>query len=128
MAKALVTIGKDDLPTPSSYVGLTATLVDSGRNTEGYMIGAVIREDVGKVEVSWKYLTVNQWASILQKFSSKFGGAFSQNVTFFDQVRADWITREMYVNDRTSGGLIQLDPVTGMPRGWENPKLSLIEV
>lgn len=128
MAKALVTIGEHDLPTPSTYVGLTATLVDSGRNTEGYMIGAVIREDVGKVEVSWKYLTVAQWASILQKFSSKFGGAFSQDVTFYDQVRADWITREMYVGDRTSGGLIQLDPVTGAPRGWENPKLSLIEV
>lgn len=128
MAKALVTVGDTALPTPSTYVGLTSTLVDSGRNTEGYMIGAVIREDVGKVEVSWKYLTVAQWASILQKFSSQFGGAFSQNVTFFDQVRADWITREMYVGDRTSAGLIQLDPVTGAPRGWENPKLSLIEV
>ena len=128
MAKALVTVGEAALPNPSTYVGLTATLVDSGRNTEGYMIGAVIREDVGKVEVSWNYLTVAQWASILQKFSSKFGGAFSQDVTFYDQVRADWITREMYVGDRTSSGLIQLDPVTGAPRGWKNPKLSLIEV
>ena len=128
MAKALVTVGEAALPNPSTYVGLTATLVDSGRNTEGVMIGAVIREDVGKVEVSWNYLTVAQWASILQKFSSKFGGAFSQDVTFYDQVRADWITREMYVGDRTSSGLIQLDPVTGAPRGWKNPKLSLIEV
>lgn len=128
MTKALVTVGGSALPTPSSYVGLTSTLVDSGRNTEGVMIGAVIREDVGKVEVMWNYLTVAQWASILQKFSSTFGGSFSQNVEFFDQVRADWITREMYVGDRTSSGLIQLDPVTGIPRGWKNPKLSLIEV
>lgn len=128
MAKALVTIGTSDLPTPSSYVGLTSTIVDSGRNTEGVMIGAVIREDVGKVEMSWNYLTVAQWSAILKKFSSVHGGSFSQNVTFFDQVRADWITREMYVNDRTSAGLIQLDPITGAPRGWKNPKLSLIEV
>ena len=128
MAKALVTIGTSDLPTPSSYVGLTSTIVDSGRNTEGVMIGAVIREDVGKVEMSWNYLTVAQWSAILKKFSSVHGGSFSQNVTFFDQVRADWITREMYVSDRTSAGSIQLDPITGAPRGWKNPKLSLIEV
>ena len=128
MAKALVTIGERDLPTPSSYVGLTSTLVDSGRNTEGVMIGAVIREDVGKVELMWNYLTVGEWASILQQFSSTFGGGFTRDVTFFDQVRADWITREMYVGDRTSSGLIQLDPVTGAPKGWKNPKLSLIEV
>ena len=128
MAKALVTIGTSDLPTPSSDVGLTSTIVDSGRNTEGVMIGAVIREDVGKVEMSWNYLTVTQWSAILKKFSSVHGGSFSQNVTFFDQVRADWITREMYVSDRTSAGLIQLDPITGAPRGWKNPKLSLIEV
>lgn len=128
MAKALVTVGSTALPTPSSYVGLTSTLVDSGRNTEGVMIGAVIREDVGKVEMSWNYLTVDQWSSILKNFSSVFNGSFIQNVTFFDQVRADWITRKMYVSDRTSSGLIQLDPVTGTPRGWKNPKLSLIEV
>ena len=128
MAKALVIIGDDALPTPSSYVGLTSTLVDSGRNTEGVMIGAVIREDVGKVELMWNFLTVTQWAAILQKFSSTFGGAFSQKVTFYDQVRADWITREMYVGDRTSAGSIQLDPITGAPKGWTGPKLSLIEV
>lgn len=128
MAKALVIIGDDALPTPSSYVGLTSTLVDSGRNTEGVMIGAVIREDVGKVELMWNFLTVAQWAAILQKFSSTFGGAFSQKVTFYDQVRADWITREMYVGDRTSAGSIQLDPITGAPKGWKGPKLSLIEV
>ena len=128
MAKALVIIGDDALPTPSSDVGLTSTLVDSGRNTEGVMIGAVIREDVGKVELMWNFLTVTEWASILQKFSSTFGGSFSQKVTFYDQVRADWITREMYVGDRTSAGSIQLDPITGAPKGWKGPKLSLIEV
>ena len=128
MAKALVTVDKFALPDPSSYVGITSTLVDSGRNTEGVMIGAVIREDVGKVELTWNYLTVDDWKSILQKFSSVHGGSFTQMVEFYDQVRADWITREMYVGDRTSSGLIQLDPITGMPRGWKNPKLSLIEV
>lgn len=128
MAKALVEIEGFALPTPSQYVGLTATIVNAGRNVKGVTIGTVIREDVGKVELSWKYLTVKQWSDILKLFSPTFGGGFYRNVTFYDQVRADWITREMYVSDRTSAGLIQLDPIMQTPRGWENPKLALVEV
>ena len=128
MAKALVEIEGYALPTPSQYVGLTATIVNAGRNVKGVTIGTVIREDVGKVELSWKYLTVKQWSDILKLFSPTFGGGFYRNVTFYDQVRADWITREMYVSDRTSAGLIQLDPIMQTPRGWENPKLALVEV
>ena len=128
MAKALIEIEGFALPTPSQYVGLTATIVNAGRNVKGVTIGTVIREDVGKVELSWKYLTVKQWSDILKLFSPTFGGGFYRNVTFYDQVRADWITREMYVSDRTSAGLIQLDPIMQTPRGWENPKLALVEV
>ena len=128
MAKPLVSIDGWDVPTPSSYVGLTSTLVDAGRNTNGVVIGSVVREDVGKVELYWNYLTVQEWAAILQKFSTALGGSFYQKVTFFDQVRADWITREMYVSDRTSAGLHQLHPITGEPQGWKGPTLSLVEV
>ena len=47
--KALVTIGGYELPEPSSYSGNTATLVDSARNAQGVTVGAVIRDDVGKI-------------------------------------------------------------------------------
>lgn len=125
--RAMVSIGDFDFPEPSAYSGTTATLVDSARNTDGYMIGSVIRDDVGKVEIEWNYLTIQQWAAILAKFSTKRGGSFINDVTFFCQDSADWETREMYVNDRTAS-VFRRDPATGAVMGYSNPKLSLIEV
>ena len=125
--KALVSVGEYDFPEPSTYSGNTSTLVNSGRNVEGKMIGSVIRDDVSKVEISWKYLTVAQWARILKCFSERQGGKFINNVTFFDQNIGDWVTKEMYVNDRKAN-VFRRDPITGNILGWENPSLSLIEV
>ena len=51
--RALVTVGDYELPEPSTYSGNTSTLVDSSRNVEGRMIGAVVRDNVGKIELSW---------------------------------------------------------------------------
>ena len=127
-APALITIGSFEFPTPSTYVGLTATIVDSARNAAGYVIGSVIRNDVAKVEVSWRYLTVEQWSDILKLFTPSQGGAFYRDVTFFDQARAAWITRTMYVSDRTTGGLHMLHPETKQVQGWTNCQLSLVEV
>lgn len=125
--RALVSIGSFDFPEPSTYSGTTATLVDSARNVDGYMVGAVIRDDVGKVEIGWNFLTIEQWREILQKFSIKNGGSFTNQVTFFCQDSADWETREMYVNDRTAS-VFRRDPATGAIIGYKGPKLSLIEV
>ena len=125
--RAMVSIGDFDFPEPSSYVGTTATIVDSARNADGFMIGAVIRDDIGKVELGWKFLTITQWRDILAKFSIKQGGSFTNNVTFFCQDSADWETREMYVSDR-SASVFRRDPNDGTVLGYVNPKLSLIEV
>lgn len=127
MARALISINGYDLPCPSEYVGNTADIVDSGRNTQGVVVGAVIRHDVAKVTATYKYLTVEQWSNILKCFDPKFGGSFYNQVTFYNQVSNDWETRTMYVGDRTSSGMIYLGK-DGMPQGWLNPKLSLVEV
>ena len=124
---SLVTIAGTELPMPSRYVGLTADLVDSGRNTEGYVVGAVIREDVAKVELSWRFLTAKQWSDVMKLFNSNYGGTFIQPVTFYNQTSAEFETRDMYVGDRTSSGAFKVDPETGMPLGWQDCKLSLIE-
>ena len=124
---ALITVGGYAFPEPSTYSGSTSTLVDSGRNTAGVTIGSVIRDDVGKVEVSWKYLTVEQWANILKCFSMARGGNFYNDVTFFCQDIGDWTTRKMYVSDR-SAGMWRRDPKTGDVLGWTDCKLSLVEV
>lgn len=125
--KALITVGGYEFPEPSTYSGSTSTLVDSGRNTAGVTVGSVIRDDVGKVEVSWKYLTIEQWANILKCFSIARGGSFYNSVTFFCQDIGDWTTREMYVSDR-SAGMWRRDPETGDVLGWTDCKLSLVEV
>ena len=125
--RALVSVGEYSFPEPSAYSGNTSTLVDSGRNVEGRMVGSVIRDDISKVEISWKYLTVDQWANIQKCFRQSSGGKFINNVTFFDQSVGDWVTKEMYVNDRKSG-LWRRNPTTGDVMGWTDCSLALIEV
>ena len=125
--RALVSVDGYDFPEPSAYSGNTSTLVDSGRNVEGRMVGSVIRDDISKIEISWKYLTVEQWARIQKCFRQSSGGKFINNVTFFDQSVGGWVTKEMYVNDRKSN-LFRRDPHTGDILGWVDVSLALIEV
>ena len=123
--RALVKVGNYEFPEPSSYSGNTSTLVDSGRNVEGRMVGSVIRDDISKVEISWKYLTVEQWARILQGF--KGSENFTNLVEFFDQSVGGWVQKEMYISDRKAG-MWRRNPNTGDVMGWTDCSLSLIQV
>lgn len=125
--KALVSVAGYDFPEPSTYSGNTSTLVDSSRNVEGIMVGSVIRDDISKVELSWKYLTVEQWSRIQKCFRESSGGKFINMVTFFDQSEGDWIEREMYVSDRKAG-MWRRSPTNGDVLGWTDCSLSLIQV
>ena len=121
--EALVSIGGYGLPEPSSYSAVTSTIVDSARNVSGYVVGSVVRHDVAKVEMSWRYLTVEQWARIL----SLFTGAFYVDVRFFNQATGNYDTRKMYCSDRTASAW-RRDPNTGKVLGWTGCALSLVEV
>ena len=123
--RALVTVGDYDFPEPSTYSANTSTLVDSSRNVQGKMVGSVVRDDVAKIEISWRYLTVKQWADIQKCF--KGSDKFTNLVTFFDQSAGGWVTKEMYVSDRKAN-VFRRDPNTGDVLGWVDPSLSLIEV
>lgn len=125
--QALVSVGGYDFPEPSSYSGNTSTLVDSSRNVQGKMVGSVIRDDVSKIEISWKYLTVEQWARIQQCFRESSGGKFINEVVFFDQSLGEWTKKDMYVNDRKAG-MWRRHPSTGEILGWTDCSLALIEV
>jgi hypothetical protein len=125
--KALVSVGGFDFPEPATYKGNTATLVDSARNAQGVTVGSVIRDDVGKVDLTWKFLTVEQWANILKCFSRARGGDFYNSVTFFCQDIGDWTTRKMYVSDRNAS-MFRRDPKTGDVLGYTDCSLSLVEV
>ena len=123
----IVRVGSYGFPEPSTYKGNTATIVDSARNIKGKMVGQVIREDVGKVEMTWKYLPIEDWARILSCFTKALGGKFINNVTFFEESRGTWVTRTMYVSDRDAEMFRRSDE-TGKILGWVNCSLSLIEV
>ena len=140
-----------DLPTPSNYKMTSTTLVDSARNTKGFVIATVVREGIRKVEVSWKYLTVEQFSIIAKLFEgSNTGGSggFSFYCKYFDTVIGDFIDsehgftnlgspatvhgstdpRQFYVGDRvTDTAQICLDKTTGSPIGYTDVKLSVIE-
>ena len=123
----LVSVGSYNFPEPSEYSGNTSTLVDSGRNVQGVMIGSVIRDDVAKVTLKWNYLTVDEWAAVNACFKQSAGGSFINNVTFFDQSAGTYQTREMYVSDRKAD-MWRRDPDTGEILGWTNCSMSLIQV
>lgn len=124
--RPLLSIGSYDVPAPSTYSSTTATVVDSARNAKGVVIGAVIRDGVAKVECTWRFITAQDWADLLQQFDMKRGGSFYNNVTFFNQDTNDWETREMYVSDRTAQ--IFLRNKQGEIRGYVDARIALIEV
>lgn len=120
---ALVTIGGFAFPEPSTYNATTSTIVDSGRNVQGKVVGAVVRNDVAKIELTWKYLTAYQWSQILSLFTN----SFYNEVTFLNQVTNSYTTRTMYVGDRNAG-MFRRDPQTGAVLGYTGASISLIEV
>ena len=121
--EALVTIGGYDLPEPSSYNAVTSTIVDSARNVAGYVVGSVVRSDVAKIELTWKYLTAEQWATILSLFTS----SFYNNVRFLNQATNNYEIRTMYVSDRNAS-MWRRNPSTGKVMGYTGCTLSLVEV
>ena len=120
---ALISIGGFEFPEPSTYNATTSTIVDSARNVSGYVVGSIVRHDVAKIEVSWKYLTAQQWANIL----SLFKDSFFNDVRFLNQTTNIPETRTMYVSDRTAG-MWRRNPATGDVMGYTNCSLSLVEV
>lgn len=121
--EALVSVGGYEFPEPSTYSATTSTIVDSARNVSGYVVGSVVRNDVAKVELTWRYLTAEQWSRILSQFTY----SFYNSVRFYNQATANYDTRTMYISDRTAG-MWRRDPSTGAIMGWTNCSLSLVEV
>lgn len=121
--EALVSIGGYNLPEPSTYEATTSTIVDSARNVSGYVVGSVVRHDVAKIELTWRYLTAEQWARILSLFTY----TFYNDVRFLNQATNAYDTRTMYVSDR-SASMWRRDPDTGEIMGYTGCSLSLVEV
>lgn len=125
-ATAMVSIGNYAFPEPSTYSSQTSTIVDGGRNVKGEYIGSVVREDIAKISMTWNFISVQDWATLLSKFSTAQGGSFTNQITFFLQDTGTWETREMYVSDRKAN-VFKRDNA-GNIIGYTNVSLNLIEV
>ena len=145
-SRALVSIYNEDtsawvdLPCPSSYFGISTTVVDSARNSKAQVVAQVIASDIAKVELKWNYLTVAQYSEIAQLFEEKYGGSFIVPVSFFDVVKGDFDgdnstapntttnkVRMFYPSDRkVEFAKIKLDD-NGKPIGYTNVALNLID-
>lgn len=121
--EALVTIGGYNLPEPSSYSAVTSTVVDSARNVQGRVIGSVVRNDLAKIDLTWRYLNAEQWATILSLFTT----SFYNDVRFVNQATNNYDVRTMYVSDRDAT-IFRRDPSTGKVLGYTNCRLALVEV
>lgn len=121
--QALVTVNGVEFPEPSTYSGTTSTIVDSSRNVQGKVVGAVVRHDVAKISMTWRYLTAQQWATMLSLFTENF----YCTVRFYNQTTASYDIRQMYVSDRTAG-MWRRNSSTGTVMGWTDCTLNLIEV
>lgn len=111
---------------PSNLAHIISTMVNSGRNANGEVVGQKIGRDQHKLNnLTWNMLSVEEWKNILSEFDSNF---FSE-VTFFNPQTATWETRTMYCGDRScdypKGGQWYNDD--GSPKVWFNCKANLID-
>ena len=80
----LVSIVGFYFPEPSIYNATSSPIVDSARNVSGYVVGAIVRYDVAKIEMSWKYITAYQWSQIISYIGIKTG--IKTMYTYLDKI------------------------------------------
>lgn len=102
---------------------LTATIVDSGRNANGVVVGQKVGRDQQKLNsLQWAYMDAETWSSLLQEFED----GFFVTVTYPDMVHNTWTTRKMYPGDRTAKPF-HLDEDTGLPLDYLDCRVNLID-
>lgn len=148
--RSLVSIYVDsrwyDIPCPSDYTGSSSTLVDSGRNIKGEVVAQVIKSDVAKIELKWKFMTVSDYAELAQIFEPKYHNGdtsvFFRAVTFFDVVKGGFDgsnsvaptnssgsnpCRVFYCGDRKVNFAKLVLNDDGTPKGYQDVSLNLID-
>lgn len=124
--RPLVTIDGHPIADPSEYNCTTSTVVDSARNVQGIMVGAVIRSGIVKAELKYKFLAAEDWAYLLSLLDESAGGKFINPVTLLNQTTNEWETHNLYCSDRTAGIYLRNDD--GSIVGYKDCRVSLIEV
>lgn len=102
-------------PEQDSAKNLIATLVNAGRNANAVVVAQKLGRDQEKTEMSWKYLTRNEWETLLRFWDKNF----YFNFTYYSRIQGQKITRKFYIGDRSDRPYpIGLDMKTGQPLGY----------
>lgn len=119
---AYLAINGYELPSPKRGVNvIVTTVVDSGRDANGTVVGQRVGRDQYKIDgLEWPWLSAAQWERILKILSN-----FFVNVTFNDPVTNNRKTIKMYCGDRT-GEPYWVDK-NGTPTFYRNCKVNLID-
>ena len=99
-----------------------ATVVDQGRTVDGIVRGSVVAKAT-KIELKWAVLTPETWAQICNFFDKHF----YFNARYYDMTKNAFVTKKMYVGDRSAQPFI-IDDVTGKPTYYLNCEANIIGV
>ena len=100
---------------------VVTTVVDSGRDANGAVVGQRVGRDLYKIDgLEWSWLTAAQWEKILSIMNN-----FFFHVTFNDPVSGGRKTIEMYCGDRT-GEPYYVDS-SGTPTHYRDCKVNIID-
>lgn len=119
---SFLAINDYELPPPKRGVSiLVTTIVDSGRNANGAVVGQKVGRDQYKIDgLEWSWLTAEQWGKILSLLNG-----FFVNVSFIDPVTNSVKTIKMYPGDR-SAEPYYIDS-SGKPTHFRDCKFNLID-
>lgn len=87
------------LPNPEKDSGkaLTSTLVNSARNLKGVVTAQKICRDQDKIELTWSFLTIEEWEPLLEFWYNNF--EFSLN--YYNPIFHKRCSRIFYIGDRS---------------------------
>ena len=123
------TTGSLVIPCGSTYKTTSTTLVDSARDTKGYVKGNVVRRAIRKVEISWKVLDEATFSKIAKFMNTNF---YFYGY-YFDNDDNEWQTRQFYHGDLVASAVenVQVETTNDgrcYVKYQANVKLSFIEV
>ena len=110
---------------PDTTKQITTTVVNAGRNAEAEVIGEQIGRTQSKIDAyKIPYLYSHEWSKILRIFKDQI----VRTVRYFDQEENGFITRDMYVNDRTATVFAYKQDGSGKVEIWKDCELHLIDM
>lgn len=110
---------------PDTTKQITTTVVNAGRNVDAEVIGEQIGRTQSKIDTyKIPFLYAHEWSKILNIFKDQI----VRTVRYFDQEANAFITRDMYVSDRSATVFAYKQDGSGRVEIWKDCELHLIDM